>query len=48
MADRISRDIFEISNNVASTQKLVGQFGTSKDSADMRQKLYEHDMLLTL
>ncbi|KAJ3122729.1 hypothetical protein HK098_002524 [Nowakowskiella sp. JEL0407] len=37
--DRASHSVFIISNNVASIQKLVGQFGTVKDTPDMRTKL---------
>ncbi|KAJ3300611.1 SNAP receptor [Borealophlyctis nickersoniae] len=37
--DRASHTVFMISNNVASIQKLAGQFGTQRDTPDMRQKL---------
>ncbi|TPX64352.1 hypothetical protein SpCBS45565_g05956 [Spizellomyces sp. 'palustris'] len=38
--DRASHTIFTISNNVATIQKLVSQFGTPKDTHDMRTRLH--------
>ncbi|KAJ1550618.1 SNAP receptor, partial [Nowakowskiella sp. JEL0078] len=37
--DRASHSVFMISNNVASIQKLVGHFGTTKDTPEMRIRL---------
>ncbi|CAJ0766661.1 10644_t:CDS:2, partial [Entrophospora sp. SA101] len=34
----VSQQIFKITNNVASIQKLVGYLGTSKDTQDVRSK----------
>ncbi|CAJ0765424.1 5747_t:CDS:2 [Entrophospora sp. SA101] len=36
----VSQQIFKITNNVASIQKLVGYLGTSKDTQDVRSKLH--------
>eukprot|EP01137_Pigoraptor_chileana_P001311 Opistho-2@38766 len=39
--DRITKTIFEVSNNVASIQRLVGALGTPKDTEENRRKLNE-------
>ncbi|KAI9091023.1 t-SNARE, partial [Phlyctochytrium arcticum] len=40
MFDRASHTIFTISNNVATIQKLLALFGTTKDTSDMRSRLH--------
>ncbi|KAJ3159773.1 SNAP receptor [Geranomyces michiganensis] len=38
--ERASHTIFTISANVATIQKLLAQFGTAKDTSDMRHRLH--------
>ncbi|KAG0016581.1 hypothetical protein BGZ81_011145 [Podila clonocystis] len=38
---RISQQVFRISSNVSSIQKLVGLLGTNKDTEDARAKLHD-------
>ncbi|KAG0248256.1 hypothetical protein BG011_000271, partial [Mortierella polycephala] len=39
---QISQQVFRISSNVSSVQRLVGFLGTPKDSPDVRTKLQVH------
>ncbi|TPX60040.1 hypothetical protein PhCBS80983_g02067 [Powellomyces hirtus] len=39
--ERASHTIFTISNNVATIQKLLSQFGTAKDTSEMRSRLHQ-------
>jgi len=41
LTHKISSQIQEISKNVTSIQRMVGQLGTAQDSEQIRQKLHE-------
>lgn len=40
LAEKIKTLLFSISSNIAAIQRMVAQYGTAKDTLEMREKLY--------